>query len=228
MIPKAQDARAIPAAIGIGMRTPHFDEIIATRPAIGWLEVHAENYLGGGPAPLRLDTIRQEYPLSLHGVGLSLGSAEGLADDHLRRLRTLIARTEPFLVSEHLSWSITGDAYLNDLLPLPYTEESLDIVVANVAKAQAALGRRWAGAYSSKTRRAICATGIRRSRSLTFSASWCAAPAAACSVMSTTFSSPAAISISTLKPISRRFQPPRWARSISPGTAVSCVAATAC
>jgi len=89
-------------------------------------------------------------------------------------LRTLIARTEPFLVSEHLSWSITGDAYLNDLLPLPYTEESLDIVVANVAKAQAAL----AGAYSSKTRRAICATGIRRSRSLTFSASWCAAPAA--------------------------------------------------
>ncbi len=142
MIPKAQDARAIPAAIGIGMRTPHFDEIIATRPAIDWLEVHAENYLGGGPAPVRLDTIGQEYPLSLHGVGLSLGSAEGLADDHLRRLRTLIARTEPFLVSEHLSWSITGDAYLNDLLPLPYTEESLDIVVGNVAKAQAALGRR--------------------------------------------------------------------------------------
>src|SRR5208283_498525 len=97
---------------------------------------------GGGPAPVRLDTIGQEYPLSLHGVGLSLGSAEGLADDHIRRLRTLIARTEPFLVSEHLSWSITGDAYLNNLLPLPYTEESLDIVVGNVAKAQAALGRR--------------------------------------------------------------------------------------
>ena len=84
----------------------------------------------------------REYPLSLHGVGLSLGSAEGLADDHLRRLRALIARTEPFLLSEHLSWSITGDAYLNDLLPLPYTEESLDIVVGNVARAQAALGRR--------------------------------------------------------------------------------------
>jgi uncharacterized protein len=142
MIPKTQNAPAILAAIGIGMRTPHFGEIIATRPAIGWLEVHAENYLGGGPAPMRLDTMRQEYPLSLHGVGLSLGSAEGLVDEHLRRLRALIARTEPFLVSEHLSWSITGDAYLNDLLPLPYTEESLDIVVGNVAKAQAALGRR--------------------------------------------------------------------------------------
>jgi uncharacterized protein len=142
MIPKAQGACTIPAAIGVGLRAPHISEIIAARPAIGWLEVHAENYLGGGPAPVRFDTIRQEYPLSLHGVGLSLGSAEGLADEHLWRLRALIVRTEPFLVSEHLSWSITGDAYLNDLLPLPYTEESLDIVVANVAKAQAALGRR--------------------------------------------------------------------------------------
>ena len=142
MIPRAQDDRAIPAAIGIGMRAPHFGEIIATRPAIGWLEVHAENYLGGGPAAVRLDTIRREYPLSLHGVGLSLGSADGLADEHLQQLRSLIAHTEPFLVSEHLSWSITGDAYLNDLLPLPYTEESLEIVVGNVARAQAALGRR--------------------------------------------------------------------------------------
>jgi uncharacterized protein len=141
MTPKAQGACTIPAAIGVGLRAPHISEIIAARPAIGWLEVHAENYLGGGPEPVRLDTIRQEYPLSLHGVGLSLGSAEGLADEHLRRLQALIVRTEPFLVSEHFSWSITGDDYLNDLLP-PYTEESLDIVVANVAKAQAALGRR--------------------------------------------------------------------------------------
>ena len=114
MIAKAQDVRAIPAAIGVGMRTPHFGEIIATRPAIGWLEVHAENYLGGGPAPVRLDTMRQEYPLSLHGVGLSLGSAEALVDEHLRRFRALIARTEPFLVSEHLFWSITGGAYLRE------------------------------------------------------------------------------------------------------------------
>jgi uncharacterized protein (UPF0276 family) len=142
MIPKTPSACAIPAVIGIGLRAPHFGEIIATRPPIGWLEVHAENYFGGGVATARLDTIRQEYPLSLHGVGLSLGTADGLADRHLRRLKTLIERTEPFLVSEHLAWSITGDAYLNDLLPLPYTEESLDIVADNVATAQAALGRR--------------------------------------------------------------------------------------
>ncbi|HEX7970040.1 MAG TPA: DUF692 domain-containing protein [Stellaceae bacterium] len=134
---------AIPAAIGVGLRAPHIAEIIATRPAIGWLEVHAENYMGGGPALAQLDAIRRDYPLSLHGVGLSLGSAEGLDAEHLRRFKSLIGRTEPMLVSEHLSWSATGGTYLNDLLPLPYTEESLTIVARNVAIAQDALGRRF-------------------------------------------------------------------------------------
>jgi uncharacterized protein len=129
-------------AIGIGLRSPHMAEIVATRPAIGWLEVHAENYMGDGPALARLARLRRDYPLSLHGVGLSLGSAEGLDAEHLARLKALAAATEPFLVSEHLSWSRMGGAYLNDLLPLPYTEESLAVVVANLAQAQQALGRR--------------------------------------------------------------------------------------
>lgn len=142
MIRRDHDA-AIPAAIGVGLRAPHIAEVIATRPAIGWLEVHAENYMGGGPALAQLDAIRRDYPLSLHGVGLSLGSAEGLDAEHLRRFKSLIGRTEPMLVSEHLSWSATGGTYLNDLLPLPYTEESLTIVARNVAIAQDALGRRF-------------------------------------------------------------------------------------
>ncbi len=133
---------AIAAAIGIGLRAPHVAEIIATRPALGWLEVHAENYMGGGPALAQLDTIRRDYPLSLHGVGLSLGTAEGIDISHLRRLAALVARTEPILVSEHLSWSVSGGVYLNDLLPLPYSEESLAIVADNVAKTQDALRRR--------------------------------------------------------------------------------------
>lgn len=134
-------AGAITAAIGIGLRAPHLGELIATRPALGWLEIHAENYMGG-PAVARLAALRRDYRLSLHGVGLSLGSAEGIDLAHLARLAQLVARSEPFLVSEHLSWSVSGGTYLNDLLPLPYTEEALDIVAANIARAQDALGRK--------------------------------------------------------------------------------------
>jgi uncharacterized protein len=129
------------AAIGIGLRGPHLAEIIATRPAIGWFEIHAENYMGGGPALARLDDIRRDYPLSLHGVGLSLGTAEGLDHEHLRRLKALADRTEPMLVSEHLAWSVSGGVYLADLLPLPCTEEALAVVARNVAMAQDALRR---------------------------------------------------------------------------------------
>lgn len=139
MIQPAQ--RPIPSRIGIGLRPPHIAEILETRPAIGWFEVHAENYFGGGPALARLEAIRNEYPLSLHGVGLSLGSAEGICRNHLARLKDLALRTEPFLVSEHLSWSVTGGVYLNDLLPLPYTEETLDLFARNILAAQEALGR---------------------------------------------------------------------------------------
>ena len=129
------------ALAGIGLRSPHVDEIIATRPEVGWLEIHAENYLGGGPARRALETIRRDYPISVHGVGLSLGSADGLDERHLARVGALVEQLQPVLVSEHLSWSIAGGAYLNHLLPLPYTEEALALVAGHVARVQDALGR---------------------------------------------------------------------------------------
>ena len=141
MIMREQGGR-IASAIGVGLRGPHLAEIIATRPAVGWFEIHAENYMGGGPALSRLDDIRRDYRLSLHGVGLSLGTAEGLDHEHLRRLKTLIDRTEPMLVSEHLAWSVSGGVYLADLLPLPYTDEALAVVARNVMMAQDVLRRR--------------------------------------------------------------------------------------
>jgi hypothetical protein len=103
--------------------------------------VHSENYFGGGRPLAFLEAARADYPLSLHGVGLSLGSAGPLDPTHLARIKTLMARVEPTLVSEHVSWSITGGVYLNDLLPLPYTEEALRVVCAHVAETQEFLGR---------------------------------------------------------------------------------------
>jgi uncharacterized protein (UPF0276 family) len=128
--------------VGIGLRTVHADEIIATRPAVGWLEVHTENYLGGGPRVRALHALRRDYPISLHGVGLSLGSAEGPDARHLGRVAALVQRLEPVLISEHLAWSIAGGAYLNHLLPLPYTEESLGAMAEHIGRVQDALGRR--------------------------------------------------------------------------------------
>src|SRR3989442_6058622 len=126
---------------GIGLRSAHVDEMLATRPALGWLEIHAENYMGGGPAPRALERLRADYPVSVHGVGLSLGSAEGLDAAHLERLARLVEHLEPALVSEHLSWSVTGGTYLNHLLPLPYTEEALEVLFAHVHRAQQRLRR---------------------------------------------------------------------------------------
>ncbi len=131
-----------PVDCGIGLRAPHVAEVLERRPAVGWLEVHAENYMGGGPAIRALERLRGEYPLSLHGVGLSLGSVEGVDAAHLERLGRLVERLQPALVSEHLSWSVTGGAYLNHLLPLPYTDEALSVIGDNVARAQDRLGRR--------------------------------------------------------------------------------------
>ncbi|MGA7263569.1 MAG: DUF692 family multinuclear iron-containing protein, partial [Stellaceae bacterium] len=112
---------------GIGLRLPHAAEIAATRPRLGFLEVHAENYMAETAALDRLLELRRDYPVSVHGVALSLGSAEELDRVHLGRFKDLIERVEPVLVSEHLAWSAIGGDYLNDLLPLPYTEESLDV-----------------------------------------------------------------------------------------------------
>ncbi len=132
----------VPAAAGVGLRHTHYGDFLDGGPAAAWLEVHSENYLcPGGPRMAALEAVRRHYPLSCHGVGLSLGSAEGLDAGHLARLRALIDRFEPGLVSEHVSWSTAGGDYLNDLLPLPYTEEALDVLVANIGQAQDALGR---------------------------------------------------------------------------------------
>ncbi len=131
----------IPARAGVGLRFRHHQFVAEERPAVAWFEVHTENYMGGGSAPAHLEAIRREYPISLHGVGLSLGSAEGLDMAHLARVREVVGRIEPGLVSEHLSWSVAGGTYLADLLPLPMTEEALAIVCRHVDQTQTYLKR---------------------------------------------------------------------------------------
>ncbi len=133
----------LPPRAGIGLREPHLRDFVAAACPAAWVEVHPENHLvPGGPRLAGLDRVRRERPVSCHGVGLSLGGADGLDPDHLLRLRALHHRIEPVLVSEHLAWSVHDGAYLNDLLPLPYTEESLEVVRRNLDDAQEALGRR--------------------------------------------------------------------------------------
>ena len=127
---------------GIGLRAAHIAEVIATHPDIAWVEVHAENYMIGGRAIRELEAVRQDYPVSLHGVGISLGGAGYMDTRHMGRLRDLVTRIEPLLVSEHLAWSTHGGTYLNSLLPLPYTEEALAAVARNIAALQDCLGRR--------------------------------------------------------------------------------------
>jgi uncharacterized protein (UPF0276 family) len=139
----AAHAAAVPARAGIGLRAPHQHEVLAAPPAVGWLEVHSENYFAdGGPALAHLERARERYPISLHGVGLSLGSTDPLNTAHLRKLKALAARIEPALVSEHLSWSSVDRRFLNDLLPLPYTEEALEHICTRIAQVQDFLGRR--------------------------------------------------------------------------------------
>ncbi|SIT51192.1 conserved hypothetical protein [Paraburkholderia piptadeniae] len=135
-------AQTVSASTGVGLRPVHYRQILQERPRVGWFEVHSENYFGAGGQPLHyLESIRDAYPLSLHGVGLSLGSAGPLDEDHLRRLGDLISRIQPGLVSEHLSWGRVGPRHLNDLLPLPYTEEALDVVCNHIDEVQERLRR---------------------------------------------------------------------------------------
>lgn len=141
---QARDRAALLARAGIGLRHPHLPAFLAAPQPAAWLEVHSENYLApGGPRVAALERLRGDYPLSCHGVGLSLGSAQGLDKAHLARLRALYDRLEPELVSEHLAWSTTPDGiFLADLLPLPYTREAFEVVAANIDLAQQVLGRR--------------------------------------------------------------------------------------
>jgi len=128
---------------GAGLKPEHQWHILEARPDVGWFEIHAENYMGaGGPPHHFLERVRALYPLSVHGVGLSIGSAGGMPPGHLARLKLVVDRYQPFLVSEHLAWSTHDGIFLNDLLPLPYTEATLSLVTRHVDEAQMALGRR--------------------------------------------------------------------------------------
>jgi uncharacterized protein (UPF0276 family) len=139
--PHAAHASPIPAQAGVGLRAPHHEFVLANPRAVSWLEVHPENYMGEGIAAEILIRVRERYPVSLHATGLSLGSADGVDDDHLAAIAELCRRIEPGLVSDHLSWSAAGGLHLPDLLPLPYTSEAQDIFAGNIAKVQEALGR---------------------------------------------------------------------------------------
>ncbi|WP_084624113.1 DUF692 domain-containing protein [Oceanospirillum beijerinckii] len=134
---------AIPAAsVGMGLRAPHFNDLLTELPEVSWLEVHSENYLDEqGVQRYILRQVAQHYPLSFHGVGLSLGSSDPLNPEHLTALKKLIDEFQPALLSEHLSWSSVSGRYFNDLLPIPYTQESLEHFCRQVDQAQQVLGR---------------------------------------------------------------------------------------
>lgn len=133
----------LPKTVGVGFKPGHYDALRADAGAVGFLEVHAENYMGAGGLPhAQLNSLRAHFALSLHGVGLSIGGPGRLDSDHLARLKALCARYEPESFSEHLAWSSHGSEYLNDLLPLPYTEETLALVCDHVDEVQEVLGRR--------------------------------------------------------------------------------------
>jgi uncharacterized protein len=135
-------ARDRPPRGGVGLKAEHYRTILETLPDIGFFEVHAENYMGAGGPPHRyLSAIRERYKLSLHGVGLSIGADRPLDEEHLQRLKQLIERYKPGLFSEHLAWSSHDTGFLNDLLPLPYTAETLARVVEHIDQVQTTLGR---------------------------------------------------------------------------------------
>ncbi|WP_080175480.1 MNIO family bufferin maturase [Photobacterium toruni] len=128
--------------IGVGLRSPHITEMITQQPHLGWLEIHSENYFNPHSlARQQLRQLRSHYPISCHGIGLSLGSADPLNLEHLQKLKQLVTETEPFLISDHLSWSSVDGQYFNDLLPLPYTEEALTNFCGKVMQVQDVLQR---------------------------------------------------------------------------------------
>jgi len=142
---KSQVARThtLPARAGVGLKPEHFQDILATHPDIGFFEVHAENYMvAGGPFHHYLGRIREHYPLSIHGVGLSIGADAPLDVEHLNALQRLLHKYQPQSFSEHLAWSTHGPTFLNDLLPLPYNTATLQRVCDHIDQVQAHLGRR--------------------------------------------------------------------------------------
>ncbi|SDA86595.1 hypothetical protein SAMN03159443_03880 [Pseudomonas sp. NFACC15-1] len=141
-VPSLSTDTRLPPRAGLGLKSAHFREVLQTRPDLGFFEVHAENYMvAGGPLHHFLGLIREQYPLSLHGVGLSIGGEEPLDVAHLQRLAALIERYQPQSFSEHLAWSSHGPVFLNDLLPLAYDEATLDRVCEHVDQVQSSLKR---------------------------------------------------------------------------------------
>ena len=141
--PVQTDAETIPARAGVGLKPAHYEHILRERPDIGFFEVHAENFMGAGGPPHRyLSAIREHYPLSVHGVGLSIGGPTAPDDRHLNRLRRVVERYRPGLVSEHLAWAGLNGRFANDLLPLPYTRHTLERTVSHLHQVQDVLGRR--------------------------------------------------------------------------------------
>ncbi|MCA0870000.1 DUF692 domain-containing protein [Seohaeicola saemankumensis] len=134
---------ALPAAPGVGYKPQHFADLTEDAGPVSWLEIHAENYMGGGGRPLaQMRHLSRQFPISVHGVGLSIGGEAPLDADHLARLRHLIDWLNPTSFSEHLAWSTHDSHFLNDLLPLPYTDATLDRVAAHIDQVQQAVGRR--------------------------------------------------------------------------------------
>lgn len=132
----------LPPKSGVSLKAQHYQTILETTPDIGWFEVHPENYMGEGGLPHRfLTEIRAQYALSMHGVGLSLGSADGIDAEHLAALTAVVDRYQPEQVSEHLAWSHWNATFLNDLLPVPYTKAFLNVVAENIERVQNALKR---------------------------------------------------------------------------------------
>ncbi len=132
----------IPARAGVGLKPQHVDDILASRADIGFFEVHAENYMGAGGMPhAQLRAIRDQYPLSVHGVGMSIGGERGIDPQHLARFKAVVDHYQPGLVSEHLAWSTHDDVFYNDLLPVPYTGDTMRRVVEHVGAVQDAIGR---------------------------------------------------------------------------------------
>lgn len=133
--------RRPPSQAGVGLRLPHLAEVAAARPAAAWLEIHPENFLANPHATELLLAVAADYPVSVHTVGVSIGSAGGIDRAHLARVRALVDLLDPILVSGHLAWSTHEGEYLNDLLPLPYDEESLSVLARHIDEVQDGLGR---------------------------------------------------------------------------------------
>jgi len=142
MFDQSSTARPLPDGVGVGYKPQHFTDLMSDPGPVEWIEVHAENYMGDGGRPhAQLRALSERFALSVHGVGLSIGGEGPLDKGHLTRLRRLIERTNPASFSEHLAWSTHGAEFLNDLLPLPYTEATLTRVADHIAQVQDTLGR---------------------------------------------------------------------------------------